>query len=191
MQPTLDKVFESLVVEDSAWSKKTLATLEKLSPLSLCATFQQVCVARHVLHVAIACIRSRACVHLSCLLPCLVVSTFPHLRLRGGVVAAADPQQATKPVAARMPGHGAGHGEALHAGVCVRDTAAHPRVAARCPEPLPLPLPLRVTVCAQGHDFYEGVHSVLVEKGKTPKWQYRSVAAVPADAIEAFFRPHA
>ncbi len=40
-----------------------------------------------------------------------------------------------------------------------------------------------------GHDFYEGIRAVLVDKGSTPQWRPASLAEVEAAAIDAYFAP--
>jgi enoyl-CoA hydratase len=39
----------------------------------------------------------------------------------------------------------------------------------------------------QGHDFFEGVRSVLIDKDKNPRWQFPTVDQVPDDLIEQYF----
>jgi enoyl-CoA hydratase len=46
-----------------------------------------------------------------------------------------------------------------------------------------------VTRIAQGHDFYEGVRAVIVDKDNAPRWQPADVAAVDPAAIAAHFAP--
>jgi len=41
---------------------------------------------------------------------------------------------------------------------------------------------------AAGHDFYEGIRSVIIDKDKTPRWQPSSLEAVDAD-VERHFSP--
>lgn len=41
--------------------------------------------------------------------------------------------------------------------------------------------------CMAGHDFYEGIRAVLVDKDHHPAWQPARLADVPADAIQAAF----
>jgi len=43
----------------------------------------------------------------------------------------------------------------------------------------------------EGHDFYEGVRAVIVDKDNTPHWQPGSLAAVSNDAVERHFAPRA
>ena len=40
-----------------------------------------------------------------------------------------------------------------------------------------------------GHDFYEGVGALLIDKGRTPVWQPGSLAEVSSAAIDAYFAP--
>lgn len=41
----------------------------------------------------------------------------------------------------------------------------------------------------QGHDLYEGIRALLIDKDKTPRWQHDSIASVPATDVEACFVP--
>ena len=41
----------------------------------------------------------------------------------------------------------------------------------------------------KGKDFSEGVRAVLVDKGSTPTWSYKSLKDVPQSAVDAFFKP--
>lgn len=40
-----------------------------------------------------------------------------------------------------------------------------------------------------GHDFYEGIRTVIVDKGDTPRWRPGSVAAVTGAEVDAYFAP--
>ena len=40
-----------------------------------------------------------------------------------------------------------------------------------------------------GHDFYEGIRAVIVDKDRKPKWRPARLAAVDPAAIEAYFAP--
>ncbi|WP_404933249.1 enoyl-CoA hydratase/isomerase family protein [Nitratireductor sp. L15S-10] len=40
-----------------------------------------------------------------------------------------------------------------------------------------------------GHDFYEGIRAVLVEKGSTPRWQPETLSEVSEERINAYFAP--
>ncbi|MCW5723504.1 MAG: enoyl-CoA hydratase/isomerase family protein [Maricaulaceae bacterium] len=49
---------------------------------------------------------------------------------------------------------------------------------------------LRVSVrCLAGHDFYEGVRAVIIDKDNAPQWKPDSLARVDGAAIEAYFAP--
>lgn len=39
----------------------------------------------------------------------------------------------------------------------------------------------------QGHDFYEGVRALLIDKDKSPRWQPRSLSAVSLSQVELYF----
>ncbi|WP_207478970.1 enoyl-CoA hydratase/isomerase family protein [Arenibaculum pallidiluteum] len=43
--------------------------------------------------------------------------------------------------------------------------------------------------CMRGHDFYEGIRAVLVDKDKTPKWQPATLEAVDDALVESHFAP--
>ena len=36
-------------------------------------------------------------------------------------------------------------------------------------------------------EFTEGVRALLIDKDRTPKWQYRASRDVPADVLDTFF----
>lgn len=40
-----------------------------------------------------------------------------------------------------------------------------------------------------GHDFYEGVRAVLIDKDKSPKWQYNSIEGIDSKLVESYFSP--
>jgi enoyl-CoA hydratase len=40
-----------------------------------------------------------------------------------------------------------------------------------------------------GHDFYEGIRAVIIDKDNRPRWDPASLAEVPADAVENHFAP--
>jgi hypothetical protein len=41
----------------------------------------------------------------------------------------------------------------------------------------------------QGHDFYEGIRAVIIDKGDTPKWNPASLEEVDHDDIARYFAP--
>jgi enoyl-CoA hydratase len=41
----------------------------------------------------------------------------------------------------------------------------------------------------RGHDFYEGVRAVIVDKDNTPRWQPATLNDVPASEVERYFAP--
>jgi hypothetical protein len=41
----------------------------------------------------------------------------------------------------------------------------------------------------EGHDFYEGVRALIVDKDKSPRWSPAAVEAVSDEAIAAYFEP--
>jgi len=40
-----------------------------------------------------------------------------------------------------------------------------------------------------GHDFYEGIRAVLVDRDNAPVWEPASLAAIDPAAIDAYFAP--
>ncbi|MBB4015897.1 enoyl-CoA hydratase [Chelatococcus caeni] len=46
-----------------------------------------------------------------------------------------------------------------------------------------------VSRIAEGHDFYEGVRAVIVDKDQAPKWRPERVEEVTSEAIAAYFAP--
>jgi len=38
-----------------------------------------------------------------------------------------------------------------------------------------------------GHDFFEGIRALLVEKDNKPRWQHPSLAAVSDAEVESYF----
>ncbi|HXQ51907.1 MAG TPA: enoyl-CoA hydratase/isomerase family protein [Stellaceae bacterium] len=41
--------------------------------------------------------------------------------------------------------------------------------------------------CMAGHDFYEGIRALLVDKDRNPSWQHRDLAEVSAAEVESYF----
>jgi len=41
----------------------------------------------------------------------------------------------------------------------------------------------------RGHDFYEGVRAVIIDKDQSPRWQPPALEAVSAAAVERYFAP--
>ena len=46
-----------------------------------------------------------------------------------------------------------------------------------------------VSRIAHGHDFYEGVRAVVIDKDQAPRWQPDRLEAVEPAAIAAYFAP--
>jgi enoyl-CoA hydratase len=46
-----------------------------------------------------------------------------------------------------------------------------------------------VSRIAEGHDFYEGVRAVIIDKDHTPRWQPASIELLDPSAVEAHFAP--
>ncbi len=46
-----------------------------------------------------------------------------------------------------------------------------------------------VSRIAHGHDFYEGVRAVVVDKDQAPRWQPETLAEIEPAAIDAYFAP--
>lgn len=46
-----------------------------------------------------------------------------------------------------------------------------------------------VTRFVEGHDFYEGVRALLIDKDKSPKWTHASIRDVSAEEVSAYFAP--
>jgi enoyl-CoA hydratase len=43
----------------------------------------------------------------------------------------------------------------------------------------------------RGHDLYEGIRSVIIDKDQAPRWQPASLAAVGMAEVEQYFAPQA
>jgi enoyl-CoA hydratase len=41
----------------------------------------------------------------------------------------------------------------------------------------------------RGHDFYEGVRAVIIDKDQTPRWEPATLEAVTAAEVEHYFAP--
>ena len=46
-----------------------------------------------------------------------------------------------------------------------------------------------VSRIAEGHDFYEGVRAVVIDKDHAPRWQPATLEAVDPQAIARYFAP--
>jgi enoyl-CoA hydratase len=46
-----------------------------------------------------------------------------------------------------------------------------------------------VSRVVRGHDFYEGIRAVIVDKDQTPRWQPPALEAVSETAVEDYFAP--
>lgn len=42
---------------------------------------------------------------------------------------------------------------------------------------------------ARDDDFYEGIRTVLVEKGSKPNWKHSSLEAIPKEEVLEYFLP--
>jgi enoyl-CoA hydratase len=46
-----------------------------------------------------------------------------------------------------------------------------------------------VSRIVRGHDLYEGIRAVIVDKDQTPRWQPATLEAVDAREVERHFAP--
>ena len=46
-----------------------------------------------------------------------------------------------------------------------------------------------VSRVVRGHDFYEGIRAVIIDKDQAPRWQPSTLAAVDAQEVERHFAP--
>ena len=46
-----------------------------------------------------------------------------------------------------------------------------------------------VSRVVRGHDFYEGIRAVIVDKDQAPRWQPATLDAVSAAEVERHFAP--
>ncbi|MGH7087838.1 MAG: enoyl-CoA hydratase/isomerase family protein, partial [Stellaceae bacterium] len=53
-----------------------------------------------------------------------------------------------------------------------------------------LALEYRMTQHAmRGHDFFEGIRALLIDKDRKPRWQHRALHEVSATEVAAYFAP--
>jgi enoyl-CoA hydratase len=46
-----------------------------------------------------------------------------------------------------------------------------------------------VSRVVRGHDFYEGIRALLIDKDQAPRWQPSALADVSAIEVERYFAP--
>ena len=46
-----------------------------------------------------------------------------------------------------------------------------------------------VSRIVRGHDFYEGIRAVIIDKDQAPRWQHASLADVSEAEVERHFAP--